>query len=178
MYNLIVAVMSIALIGMTTFAALSYGGVILSQKGGQGSARAQAVTLLTNAQQVAGAQRAYQAEHSGNLANSYQALIDAGYLRAVPELPVGAVIGGWSMTLDGTISMIPLSLDRDGRTGSPADRICELLPDFGGSAFIPAGGAAPSVADLDGVNVWFACVTDPGAPSVEGATQVWFAHRT
>ena len=178
MYNLIVAVMSIALIGLTTFAALSYGGVILSQKGGQGAARAQAVTLLTNAQQVAGAQRAYQAEHSGSLANSYQTLIDTGYLRAVPELPVGAVIGGWSMTADGTVSMIPLSLDRTGQTGSPADRICELLPGFGGSALIAAAGGAPAVTDLDGGGVWFGCVTNPGAPSVEGATQVWFAHRT
>lgn len=178
MYNLIVAVMSIALIGLTTFAALSYGGVILSQKGGQGSARAQAVTLLTNAQQVAGAQRAYQAEHSGSLANSYQTLIDTGYLRAVPELPVGAVIGGWSMTADGTISMIPLSLDRTGQTGSPADRICELLPDFGGGAFIAAAGVAPALIDLNAEDVWFACVTNQGAPSVEGATAVWFAHRT
>mgnify|MGYP001773279906 CR=1 FL=1 len=178
MYNLIVSMMSVVLLGMMSLAALSYAGVIFSQKGGQNAARAQAVTLLTNAQQVSGAQRAFMIHNSGNPANTYQALIDGGFLRAVPELPVDAVIGGWSMSADGAISMIPLSLDRTGQTGSAADRICELLPDFGGSGFITAASAAPTLSDLDGTETWFGCVTDSAASSVEDATQVWFAHRT
>lgn len=178
MYNLIVSMMSVVLLGMMSLAAISYAGVIFSQKGGQNAARAQAVTLLTNAQQVAGAQRAYMVHNAGNLANTYQVLIDGGFLRAVPELPVGAVIGGWSMSSDGTVSMIPLSLDDTGQTGSAADRICELLPEFGGGGFIPATGATPELSDLDGAEVWFGCVTNPGSPSVEAATQVWFTHRT
>lgn len=178
MYNLIVSMMSVVLLGMMSLAALSYAGVIFSQKGGQNAARAQTVTLLTNAQQVSGAQRAYTAHNAGNLANTYQALIDGGFLRAVPELPVGAVIGGWSMSADGMVSMIPLSLDDTGQTGSAADRICELLPEFGGMDFIQATGATPAVTDLDGEEVWFGCVTNTGASSIEDATEVWFAHRT
>jgi hypothetical protein len=136
------------------------------------------VTLLTNAQQVSGAQRAYMIRNAGTPANTYQVLVDAGFLRALPELPVGAVIGGWSMSADGTISMIPLSLDRTGQIGSAADRICELLPEFGGAGFVAAAGPGPEVADLDGQEVWFGCVTDAAASSVEDASQVWFAHRT
>lgn len=178
MYNLIISMMSVVLLGMMSLAALSYAGVIFSERGGQNAARAQSATLLTNAQQVAGAQRAYMIRNSGNLASTYQGLVDEGFLRAVPELPVGAVIGGWSMSDDGAVSMIPLSLDRTGQTGSAADRICELLPEFGGAGFIPAIGGAPEAADLDGAGVWFGCVTNPGAASVGAATQVWFAHRT
>jgi hypothetical protein len=178
MYNLIISMMSIALIGLMSLATLSYTKVIFSERGGQNAARTQAVTLLTNAQQVAGAQRAYMIRNSGNPANTYQALIDGGFLRAVPELPVDAVIGGWGMSDDGRISMIPLNLDRTGQTGSAADRICELLPDFGGAGFIPAAGLTPEAPDLDGAGVWFGCVTNPGAPSIEDAFQVWFAHRT
>lgn len=178
MYNLIITMISIALIGITGLVAISYTGVIYSERGGQGAARAQAVTLLNNAQQVAGAQRAFQAGHSGNLARTYQALIDEGYLRAVPELPAGAVIGGWSMSPDGTVSMIPLNIDRDGQTGSPAERVCEILPVFGGSALVVGSGPTPLVSDLDASGAWFGCVTDPTATSVSDATGVWFAHRT
>lgn len=176
MYNLIVALMSIALIGLTSLAALSYGGVAFSTRGGQGVARAQAVTLLTNAQQVAGAQRLYAIENSGNRASTYEALVSGGYLQAVPQLPVGAVIGPWVMSPDGLISLIPLSLDREGQTGSAAERICELLPDFGGSGRVPAAVASPAYADLQGAGVWFGCVTNPSATSVSDATSVWFVH--
>lgn len=178
MYNLIISMMSVVLLGMMSLAALSYAGVIFSERGGQNAARAQAITLLTNAHQVAGAQRAYMIRNSGNLASTYQGLVDEGFLRAVPELPVGAVIGGWGMSNDGAVSMIPLSLDRTGQTGSAADRICELLPEFGGAGFIPAAGGAPEGADLDGAGVWFGCVTNFGASRVQDATEVWFAHRT
>lgn len=177
MFNLIVSMMSIALAGMTALVAISYGGVIFSEKGGQGGARAQAVTLLNNAQQVSGAQRAYAIRHSGLRASDYEALVASDYLVAVPELPVGAVIDGWSMSPDGTTSRIPLSIDRDGQTGSPADRICELLADFGGAVHIEAADSLPEGSDLDGAGVWFGCVTNPGAATVEAAAQVWFVHR-
>jgi hypothetical protein len=177
MFNLIITMMSIVLMGMMSMAALSYAGVIFSEKGSQNAARAQAVTLLTNAQQVAGAQRAYSARNSGNLANTYEVLIESGFLRAVPQLPVDAVIGGWTMSTDGMISQIPLNLDRVGQTGSSAERICELVPGFGGQTNISASGPVPSVSDLDGERGWFGCVVDKDATSVEDATQVWFVHR-
>lgn len=176
MYNLIIALMSISLIGLTSLVALSYGGVIFSQKGGQGVARSQAVTLLTNAQQVAGAQRLYAIENAGNRATSYEVLVSGGYLQAVPELPVGAVTGPWEMSGDGFVSMIPLNTEKEGQTGSAAERICELLPDFGGSGLITAGSGSPVHADLQGAGVWFGCVTNISASSVADATEVWFAH--
>jgi hypothetical protein len=176
MFNLIVSMMSVALIGLMSLAALSYAGVIFSEKGGQNVARAQVVTLLTNAQQVAGAQRAYMIRNSGNAASTYQVLLDGGFLRAIPELPVDAVIDVWSMSPDGAISMIPLNLDSEGQTGSAAERICELLPDFGGDEEIIGAGAEPDISDLGGSS-WFGCVTNPGASSVADATEVWFAHR-
>lgn len=177
MFNLIVAMMSIALAAITALVAVSYGGVIFSERGGQGIARAQTVTLLNNAQQVSAAQRAFAIRHSGQRAADYDELISAGYLIAVPELPVGAVISGWSMSADGTSSRILLNTDRDGRSGSPADRICELMPDFGGAAHISASGPDPQASDLDDAGVWFGCVTETGATSVEEAAEVWFAHR-
>jgi len=176
MYNLIVAMMSIALIALTGYTALFLGGGQFSRGAAGNTARAHAVTLVNNAQQVAGAQRVFASRNAGAYAVSYEVLLEGGHLSAIPQLPVGAVTGGWSMSPDGRVGMIPLNMERGGSTGSPADRICEQMPVLGGSPFIAAADPLPAYQDLSGAEAWFGCVTSPGAASVEAASAVWFVH--
>ncbi|PTX52551.1 hypothetical protein IQ03_01196 [Gemmobacter caeni] len=176
MYNLIVAMMSIALIALTGYTALFLGGGQFSRGAAGNTARAHAVTLVNNAQQVAGAQRVYGIQNAGAYAVSYEVLLEGGHLSAIPQLPVGAVTGGWSMSPDGRVGMIPLNIERPGQTGSPADRICEQMPVLGGTPFVAANGPLPTHDDISGSEAWFGCVTNPGATSVETATAVWFVH--
>jgi hypothetical protein len=177
MFNLIVAVLSIALIALTAFATLYYGGDLFGGKKASSVARAQLATLVNNAQQIAGAQKYYAITNSGALATSFATLRDAGFIRDIPELPVQSVTAPWALTADGQMTYIPLSLMRDGQTGTPADRICEIMPRFGGVEYVSAANAAPVALDLDTAEANFACITNPGAPDVASATAVWFAFR-
>jgi len=176
MYNLIVAMMSIALIAITGYSALFFGGGKFARGAAGNTARAHAVTLVNNAQQVAGAQRVYAIRHAGGYATSYEILLESGHLSAIPQLPVGAVTDGWSMSPDGRVGMIPLNMERPGQTGSPADRICEQMPFLGGTPFVAAADILPVYDDLSDAGLWFGCVTNTGATSVETATAVWFVH--
>ena len=82
MFNLIVAVISIALIAAMAAASIFYGGSAF----GSGTAQAQASTLVNNGQQVSGAQQLYMIDNSGNRANDIDVLTPA-YLQALPTAP-------------------------------------------------------------------------------------------
>lgn len=99
MFNLIVAVISIALIAAMAAASIYYGG----DGFGKSSARAEAATMIGQGEQIAGAAALFRIKNSGsNVASSaacdagvlsecaINRLVDGGFLQAIPK-PVSDV---------------------------------------------------------------------------------------
>jgi hypothetical protein len=139
MFNLIVAVISIALIAAMAVASIYYGG----DSFGRSSARAQAATLISQAQQISGAAGIYMIENSSVRISSMEPdcsineiasacainrLVDGQYLTAKPvvpiqivtplellELPPGNTLQVWTqiwtISKDGTVASVWLNSD-------------------------------------------------------------------
>jgi len=102
MFNLIVAVISIALIAAMTAASIYYGG----DGFGKSSARAEATTLISQAQQISGAASLFRIQNAGsNVASTnpdcgsgvfsacaINRLADGGYLQAIPKFPLDVAV--------------------------------------------------------------------------------------
>lgn len=101
MFNLIVAVISIALIAAMAAASIYYGG----DGFGKSSARAQAATLISQAQQIYGGASLFSIANAGSdVASSagcaagtfsecaINRLVDGGYLQAIPSFPADVAI--------------------------------------------------------------------------------------
>lgn len=131
MFNLIVAVISIALIAAMAAASIFYGGSAF----GEGTAKAQASTLINNGQQVSGAQQLYMIDNSGNRANDIDVLTGGGYLQAVPSAPatVIAASAAWKIDEVGRFAYIELDDDNTGQQNSPAHTVCAEIEAQGGA---------------------------------------------
>lgn len=91
MFNIIVVVISIILVGLMTGAAVYYGGIVYTES----NAKADATRVLTEAQQISGAVIAYNVRESNPLTfnttcqekgtECFVDLIDKGYLAAAPN---------------------------------------------------------------------------------------------
>ena len=133
MFNLIVAVISIALIAAMAAASIFYGGSAF----GSGTAQAQASTLVNNGQQISGAQQLYMIDNSGNRANDIDVLTPA-YLQALPTAPSNSTgasaidTGAWEISADGTFAYIPLNMNFNNATTSPAESVCNEIVLQGG----------------------------------------------
>lgn len=141
MFNLIVAVISIALIAAMAAASIFYGGAAFSS----GTAQAQATTLINNGQQVSGAQQLYMIDNSGNRATTLATLTTGGYLQAVPTPPSvagGFTAPGWAIDDDGRVAVITFE------TRAVANSICSEVASQGGIDVTAAAGATPVVGDL------------------------------
>lgn len=147
MFNLIVAVISIALIAAMAAASIFYGGDGFSKS----SARAQAATLISQAQQIAGAAAIYKVENSGTpiisiepdcsgdgiaAACAVNRLVDGRYLAAKPVVPTQIVttLGflpdwtrTWSVSQDGDAVSVWLNDDVQAA-------ICEEVERQGGAS--------------------------------------------
>jgi hypothetical protein len=187
MFNLIVAVISIALIAAMAAASIFYGGAAF----GSGTAQAQASTLINNGQQISGAQQLYMIENSGNrngvnLMTDPNGLVAQGYLQAVPTPPANSTganatdIGTWRVATNGTFAYVPLNTAQAGATTSPAASVCAELVSQGAAANITLaaattlgdGSALPALGDRQ-----FACViSDGGTISGDGAIGTRTAH--
>jgi hypothetical protein len=102
MFNLIIAVISIALIAAMAAASLYYGGDSFSAS----SARAEVATLINQGQQVSGASALFRIENSGNSvattdpacslgtlsACAINRLVDGGFLQAIPKFPTDIAV--------------------------------------------------------------------------------------
>jgi hypothetical protein len=116
MFNLIVAVISIALIAAMAVASIYYGG----DSFGRSSARAEAATLINQAQQIAGAATLFRLDNSAsNVASSEPAcgfswagepggdlsacavnrLVAGQYLQAIPSFPADLAVQPDQVTL-------------------------------------------------------------------------------
>ena len=141
MFNLIVAVISIALIAVTAVASIYYGGDSFAGS----SARAEAATLINQAQQIDGAAELFRIANVGSMVVSDQPscddgtlsdcalhrLVDQGYLTAIPKAPTGVIFPStsWSISDDGSAAFMIFTTD-DG----VADKICEAIETQGGGA--------------------------------------------
>ena len=148
MFNLIVAVISIALIAAMAAASIFYGGTAF----GEGTAKAQASTLINNGQQISGAQQLYMIDNSGNRANAIAVLTTGGYLQAEPTAPANVIAAGaeWDIDDAGRIAFIALDDSNANQQNSPAWTVC--------SEVIAQGGADPEDHTTNSAN-------NPGAIS-------------
>ena len=106
MFQLIVAVISIALVAALAIASIYYGGSAFSSS----SLRANVVTLVNGGQQIAGAQALYRTDF-GNFTNDItklQATNAAGYTY-LSSPPGKSTIANGAWTTDGVTANIPLA---------------------------------------------------------------------
>lgn len=97
MFNLIITVISIALVAGIVLAGLYYGGEAYRSA----SISADAATLQSQASQVMAADSIRRAESAGGGCWSLNQLVEAGYLSETPGLPRSG-LGGWLMTKHST----------------------------------------------------------------------------
>lgn len=165
MFQLIVAVISIALIAALAGASIFYGGSAFSGS----TAKANVSALINQGQQIGGAMALYRTDNGGANAGTIQALIDGAYLQSAPAVPAVADTGAaWTLTTDGAFAYVKLAPD------AAANTCAEVTAQNGGVA-------AEAEADLDdpalmeiGDSVPFNCLGDPEAEPVE---DVYFAYR-
>lgn len=163
MFNLIVAVISIALVAALAAASIFYGGAAFSS----GTAQAQASTLVNNGQQISGAQQLYMIANSGER-NGVANLTDANglvpnFLAAVPTPPQGVTAGDWTLSEDGTFAYIELDTNPAGSQRSPAAAVCDRVDEQGGDIISLADaldGANDAVNDILGADLQFGCAVD------------------
>jgi len=97
MFSLIITIISIALVAALAVATIYYGGSAFTQ----GSSKALASTLVSQAQQVAAAEVLYANDHAGAFDTSagLTNLTAGGYLTAVPTPPSSLVAAGTTYTV-------------------------------------------------------------------------------
>lgn len=181
MFNLIVAVISIALIAAMAAASIFYGGEAF----GEGTAKAQASTLVNNGQQISGAQQLYMIDNSGNRAAAIASLTGT-YLQALPNAPSTVVTGNWEIDSTGQYAFIALDDDVTGQQNSPAKTVCDnlIIQGAAGNVLSSAGVGATGVVAVTGAGVLntalgekqFACVTT-GADLNTSAEHTFFVYK-
>jgi hypothetical protein len=86
MFNLIITIISIALVAALAVATIYYGGAAFSQ----GSARANAATLVSHAQQITAANTLYANASGGSFATNIADLVSNNYLGSIPTSSIAA----------------------------------------------------------------------------------------
>lgn len=144
MFNLIVAVISIALIAVMAVASIYYGGESFAES----SARAEAATIISQALQIDGAADLFKINNLGSMVISDQPscdngtlsdcalrrLVDQGYLSAAPNAPTGVIFPStsWSISDDGSAAFMIFTTD-----AGVAGKICEQIEVQGGGVKLP-----------------------------------------
>lgn len=148
MVNLIITLISIALIAIVAVAALYNGGDAFRQ----GSANASAAQLVNAGQQISAANILYANDHSGSYATTLTELTDEGaYLSSEPRVPTG-------FSIDGVITGNEITVTSTG----PAVEVCEAVNKQGGYDE-PADDAAFVLADSTKVTKTFGCHSADGS---------------
>jgi hypothetical protein len=154
MFNLIVAVISIALIAAMAAASIFYGGEAFSNS----TAKAQASTLVNNGQQISGAQQLYMIDNSGVRATDIATFTaDPFYLQALPTPPASVVADNevWALADSGAIAFIDL-------VDANAAAVCDSIEESGGlSSAVTANASTPLASELTG-DAQFGCLETAG----------------
>jgi type II secretory pathway pseudopilin PulG len=93
MFQLIVAVISIALVAALALASIFYGGEAFTRS----QLKAQVTTMINQAQQLSGAQTLYKTDKGGAVAATPTVLKTEGYLAEVPVAPAKITDGAWAL---------------------------------------------------------------------------------
>jgi hypothetical protein len=158
MFNLIVAVISIALIAAMAGASLFYGGAAFTES----TAAAKATTLVNSGAQIAGAQQLHMIDNSGTRAGATATTVAAStlvpaYLQAAPTAPrdVAATNAEWRLEDGGKVAAIELD-------PAAASQVCVDAAEQGGIAYDGAStvstAAAATIALADMTTSQFGCI--------------------
>lgn len=109
MFSLIITIISIALVAALAVASVYYGGNAFQQ----GTAKAQASTLVAQAQQIAAANTLYANDHAGVRADdsvdAVAVLVSEGYLAAAPQANAD-VVGAAAWQADQLTGLVTIDL--------------------------------------------------------------------
>jgi len=151
MFQLIIAIIAIALVAVLAVASLYYGGSAFSN----GSTKAAASTVVSQAQQISAADVLFQNENAGGYAADVAALVSSNYLASAPSMP--AKIGSNLEMLSGTAHVF----------GTVANaEICKAINDqtgFDNSAVTDDGTGTSLASALTTANVQYGCAADNAA---------------
>lgn len=137
MFNLIVAVLSIALIGITAGASVYYGGTAFSNSNNRGQVSA----LISAGGQIAAAQSLHRTEKGGVAATSITGLTSTNYLQAQPSVPSGLDDAGeWTIVDEGKMALLKIGDATE--SGSASDLLCKKAVEEGGARLV--AGTAPT----------------------------------
>lgn len=107
MFNLIITVISIALVAVLAIATIYYGGSVWSRQGDE----AAAVRVLNEAAQVKGAVELYRNDHAGSAPADLDALVPT-YLKSIPTNTTST----WTVVGEHAVSVIGPSVAAAGVT--------------------------------------------------------------
>lgn len=156
MFNLIVAIISISLIASMAAASIFYGGGVFSTSG----AKADTNALVSQGQQIQGAQQLHMVSNSGVAETALSGLVSEGYLKAEPAAPARIVEpldgANWKIeSADGRLyARVALAADQ-----SPS--LCKRVAEAGGLASVA------TAEDLMSSSAQFGCIVDQDAGTVE-----------
>ena len=173
MFNLIVAVLSIALIGITAGASVYYGGTAFSNSNNRGQVSA----LISAGGQIGAAQSLHRTERGGVGAASITDLISSSYLQAQPSVPTGLDgAGAWRVVDGGKMAILMIGTGAS-TTGSAPDLVCNKVVEEGGARLVAvnpsvSGYAEGSVLTISGdadSDVFYGNVTVVNSLDLAGA---------
>lgn len=101
MFSLIITIISIALVAGLTLATAYYGGSAFQQ----GSARANASTLVAQAQQITGANTLRANDNGGVFATSVSDLVSGNYLSAIPRPATSVSIDNYAVDASNRVTL-------------------------------------------------------------------------
>lgn len=154
MFNLIVTIISIALVAVLAIATIYYGGQTFSNQGHE----AETAKLLNSAAHLKGAIEMYRNDHAGSSPTNLETDLTPHYLKSLPS---GAV-DNWQITSGFVITKIGDSLVGGSVTQADVDSArlaCEAINEKLGQPAV-----VPSCADPAITNVQVCCDTDRAYP--------------
>lgn len=125
MFQLIVAVISIALVAALALASIFYGGEAFTRS----QLKAQVTTMINQAQQLSGASTLYKTDKGGATAATAEDLKVAGYLAEVPKAPSKITVGSWGLDQNPTAGQPVAYVELD--TTAQVSKIRDLVTEQG-----------------------------------------------
>lgn len=171
MFQLIVAVISIALVAILAIASIYYGGAAFLSS----STKASVTTLVNGGQQIAGANALYKTNNSGNDVTDLTDLTPptGDYLNQLPALS-GAATGAWAMDTitAGTDVRAVVKVNASDDAGKIA--ICNEAAKQAGQAAVTA---LPTDTTLSGQFGCYALAVDPDGTGALAIGDVVFGFK-